>query len=133
MKDALWSLSHQLTWLLNLTLRTQKIPIDWKCAKITPLPKDGDLSDVNKFRPIAILPVVSKIIEHFIHDQTMEYLELNNILDVHQGGFRKDHSTTSTTATFLDDIYLNINNHQLTYPSLTSEKHSTQLIHHKFF
>ena len=47
---------------------------EWKKAKITLIPKDGNLNDINNFRPIAILPVISKIMEHIIQSQTMSYL-----------------------------------------------------------
>ena len=99
------------------------MPNDWKKAKITPIPKDGDLSNVNNYRPIAILPVTSKILEHLIHTQTMKYVEDNNILDLNQGGFRKHNSTTATTTSMLDDMYTNINQQQITYAIF---KHSTQ-------
>ena len=133
LKDAFWSLSHQLTLLFNLIIETNEIPTSWKCAKITPIPKDGDLSDVNNFRPIAILPVVSKVLEYLIHDQTMSYLEQNDILDSHQGGFRKDHSTTSTTANLFDDFYLNINAHQLTYATFIDFWKAFDSINHEIF
>ena len=45
----------------------------------------------------------------------MEYLENYGILDVNQGGFRKNNSTTATTASMLDDVFTNINNQQITY------------------
>ena len=114
-KDALWILAYQFTWLINLSLRTAQVPTEWKRAKISLIPKDGNLLDINNFRPIAILPVVTKIMEHLIQSQTMSYLETNNILDVHQGGFRKNNSTTATTLSSLDDIYTNINNKQIIY------------------
>ena len=99
-------------------------------CKNYPSSKDGDLSDINNFRPIAILPVVSKILEHLVHNQTMLYLEQNNILDIHQGGFKKNHSTTSTTAEVLDDIYSNINNHQLTYATFIDFRKAFDSINH---
>ena len=114
-KDSLWAIAHQFTWLLNLSIRTTCIPVLWKKSKVTLIPKDGDLTDVNNFRAIAILPVVSKVMEHIIQSQTMLYLEENDILDVNQGGFRKKNSTTATTSSMLDDIYNNINNQQITY------------------
>ena len=48
-RDALWALSHQFTWLLNLSVRSSSIPNEWKQAKVTPIPKDGDLTDINNF------------------------------------------------------------------------------------
>ena len=130
-KDALWALAHQFTWLLNMSIRMTHIPMEWKKAKVSLIPKDGDLTDINNFRPIAILPVVSKIMGHVIHSQTMSYLEENNILDVHQDGFRKNNSTTATTATMLDDIYNNINNKQLTYSIFIDFRKAFYSINHE--
>ena len=129
-KDALWALAHQFTWLLNMSVRMAKIPREWKKAQISLVPKDGDLTDINNFRPIAILPVVSKIMEHLIQSQTMSYLEENNILDVHQGGFRQNNSTTATTSAMLDNIFNNINNGQLTYSIFIDFRKAFDSINH---
>ena len=131
LKDALWILAHQFTWLLNLTIRLKSIPTDWKSAKISLVPKDGNLTDINNFRPIAILPVVSKVMEHLIQAQTMTYLEDNNILDQNQGGFRKNNSTTATTSSMLDDIYENINNQQLTFSVFIDFRKAFDSINHE--
>ena len=130
LKDALWILAHQFTWLLNMIIRTASIPFEWKKSKISLIPKDGDLTDVNNFRPIAILPVVSKIMEHLVQAQTMLYLEENNVLDVNQGGFRKNNSTTATTSAMLDDIYENINNQQTTYAIFIDFRKAFDSINH---
>ena len=130
-KDSLWVLAHQFTWLLNLSIRTSQIPADWKKARVSLIPKDGVLTDINNFRPIAILPVVSKLMERLIQSQTMVYLEENDVLDVNQGGFRKNNSTTSTTAAMLDDIYTNINNQQLTYSIFIDFRKAFDSINHK--
>ena len=129
-KDALWILAHQFTHLLNLSIHTSKIPDEWKKAKITPIPKDGDLTDVKNFRPMAILPIMSKVMEHLIHSQTMSYLEEINILDTNQGVFRKNNSTTATTSSMLDDIYTNINNQQITYSVFIDLRKAFDSINH---
>ena len=129
-------LALQFTWLINLSISTSNVPTDSKRAKITPIPKDGDLSNVNNYRPIAILriPATSKILEHLIHAQTMKYVEDNDIiLDVNQGGFRKNNSTTATTASMLDDIYRNINQQQITYAIFINFKKAFDSINHKIF
>ena len=129
-KDSLWALAHQFTWLLNFSVRTSQIPDEWKRAKVSLIPKEGDLTDINNFCPIAILPLVSKIMEHLIQSQTMSYLEENYILDINQGGFRKNNSTTSTTAAMLDDIYSNINNQQITYAVFIDFRKAFDSINH---
>ena len=131
LKDALGILAHQFTWLINLSVSTSNVPNDWKKAKITPIPKDGGLSNVNNYRPIAILPVTSKILEHLIHTQTKKYVDNNNFLDVNQGGFRKNNSTTAATASVLDGIYTNINQQQITYAIFIDFKKAFDSINHK--
>ena len=66
-----------------------------------------------------------------MQSQTMDYLEENNILDINQGGFRKNNSTTSTTAKLLDDIYENINNQQITFSTFIDFRKALDSINHE--
>ena len=67
-----------LTKIMNMSLRTGVFPHSWKDAKIIPLHKGGDFN-VNNFRPIAILPILSKIIERAVHNHLYEFLSVHNI------------------------------------------------------
>ena len=62
----------------------------------------------SNYRPICILPVVSKIIEKVIFKQLYEYLTDNNLLAVSQHGFRPMHSTLTTLLEVTNNWYLNI-------------------------
>ena len=66
-------------------------PDSLKIGDITPVHKKGETTNKENYRPISVLPLISKIFERIIHDQLSEYLEkyLNSILC----GFRKGHST----------------------------------------
>jgi len=81
-----------LVYIMNLSLRTGVFPDLWKVAKIIPLHKGGDMS-INNFRPIAILPVLSKIIERAVHKHLYDYLNEHKLLNENQSGFRPSHST----------------------------------------
>eukprot|EP00794_Sanderia_malayensis_P014738 gene14738-16273_t len=48
---------------------TGTFPVDWKLAKIVPIHKSGSFSSFDNYRPISILPVLSKIIEKAVHRQ----------------------------------------------------------------
>ena len=61
-------IAEPLTHLFNATLQTCLIPKDFKTARITPIHKGGSF-DVDNFRPISVLPALSKILERAIHDQ----------------------------------------------------------------
>ena len=46
-----------------------------------------------EYRPITLLPFISKIFENIILEQITIYLDSNNVILMHQHGFRKNHST----------------------------------------
>ena len=60
-----------------------------------PLFKRGSKTDPKNYRPISLLPLISKIIEKIIHDQTQNFLDKNNVIYRYQSGFRKFYSTYS--------------------------------------
>ena len=60
-----------------------------------PLFKRGLKTDPKNYRPISLLPLISKIIEKIIHDQTQNFLDKNNVIYRYQSGFRKIYSTDS--------------------------------------
>ena len=66
-----------------------------KCAKVIPLFKEGNHSDLNNYRPISIVPIVAKVFERIIYDQVYGYLTENNLISSQQSGFRSLHSTVT--------------------------------------
>ena len=68
-------------------------PEKLKIAKITPIYKKDDKYCVKNYRPISILPVVSKVIEKIVYNQLYSYFTKNNYLNTNQYGFRKNFST----------------------------------------
>ena len=75
-------------------------------TKLKPLFKKGSKTNPSNYRPISLLPLISKVIEKLIHEQTSTFLSKNEILYNYQSGFRKNHSTDSFL-TFLCDKILN--------------------------
>ena len=63
-----------LTHIINVSIRWGYFPDEWNISKELPLYKEDIKSDLNNYRPISILPVVSKIIENVIFKQLYEYL-----------------------------------------------------------
>ena len=74
-------------------------------AKITPIRKQGDHTNVNNLRPIALLPLPGKIAERLFRTQRSEHLEHYNLLNPNQYSFQKNKSTLD----FTDDVLLDIN------------------------
>ena len=65
----------------------------FKLSKVIPLFKKGDSSLFVNYRPISLLPTMSKIFARVIHGQMYEYFNKFNLLAEQQYGFRKQHST----------------------------------------
>ena len=93
LKDCSKVIAPPLAHILNMSINTNSVPNMWKSAKITPLFKSGNHESVENFRPISVLPVLSKILEKAVHEQFYNYLESNMLLSDSQFGFRKKRST----------------------------------------
>ena len=69
-----------ITKVLNLSIRTGNFPEIWKCSKVAALFKTGDRTDASNYRPISILPTMSKILEKLVHSQFYDFLNSNNLI-----------------------------------------------------
>ena len=94
-----------LTLIVNQCLRTGIYPSQLKLSRVKPLFKSGDRSQFNNYRPISLLPSLSKIFESAISDQLLHYFVENNLLSKEQFGFRPGHST-ELAAIRLDDYLM---------------------------
>ena len=79
--------------ICNLSLKTGIFPNDLKIAKVLPLFKSGDKSEVSNYRPVSILPQLSKVIEKLFEIRLRKYIDNKGFLFKGQYGFRKNHST----------------------------------------
>ena len=104
LKDAASSLAKPLTHMINLSFKTGVVPTDWKEARVVPVYKSGPRSQVDNYRPISILPTLSKILEKLFHKQLMNHLERNGLLFNYQFEFRAKRSTEQAVIYFLGHI-----------------------------
>ena len=68
------ALSKPISDLCNLSITSEKFPDPCKVAKLNPLHKKGSLTEPCNYRPISLLPLISKVIGKVIHDQTSTFL-----------------------------------------------------------
>ena len=103
-KDGAQALVLPITQICNLSIKLSSFPKYCKVAKVIPIFKKGSKTDTKNYRPISLLPLISKIIEKVIHDQTQHYLSEKNLLYKYQSGFRSSYSTDSCLSFLSDTI-----------------------------
>ena len=88
-------LARPISQLFNLSIKLSLFPRSCKIAKVKPLFNKSSKTDPQNYPPISLLPILSKIVERIIHDQTQEFLSKNKILYRFQFGFQKIYSNST--------------------------------------
>ena len=91
--------------IVNSSFRDKVFPSRWKMALVKPLPKINIPLGPSDFRPISLLPAISKIMEKIAAKQMVEYLKAKMLLDKHQSAYKQNHSTLTALLNITDDIY----------------------------
>jgi exonuclease III len=116
---------------VNTMFDTNKFPNTLKIAKIIPIFKDGDKREANNYRPIAVLPILSKIFETIINNRIIEYLTKSNIIHKNQFGFRKGSSTAAATINLIIDIVNGLENKKKTAGLFIDLKKAFDCVNHE--
>ena len=105
LKDGAEVLAKPITDLCNLSITSGKFPDSCKIAKLKPIYKKGSLTEASNYRSVFLLPLISKVIEKVIHNQTSAFCNPRNLLYNYQSGFRKNYCTDYCLS-FLNDKIL---------------------------
>ena len=107
-------ISLSLTKVLHFSIDSATFPDIFKCARIVPIYKgSGNVNEMSNYRPISILPAISKVLENHIHCNVYKYLTDRSLLYETQSGFRKHHSCQTALLRICDDLLQNIDNGRL--------------------
>ena len=90
---------------LTLITNQYKLKID----KVVPLHKKDGKTPIENYRPVSILPAISKVIEKIMFRQIYEYFTINNLFCKSQYGFRQKHSTEFAAYELLDRVICDLN------------------------
>ena len=104
------AITYPLSIIINQSLLSGIVPDDLKIAKIIPLFKKKDDTKFENYRPIALLPIFSKILEKVVFRQMYKYVTDNDILSKSQHGFRNNHSTETAIIELTDYLKMHIDN-----------------------
>ena len=108
LKEISSSISPILTCIINQSLCTGIFPESLKIAKIIPVYKKENPHITDNYRPVSLLPILSKIFEKVVFIQVYDYFTENDLLYKSQYGFRKLHSTELAALEFADKIVSNL-------------------------
>lgn len=89
---------------INKSIQSGEVPKSLKLAKVIPIYKAKDKALFTNYRPISLLPVLSKVLEKVIYKRTYSFLESQNILFNSQYGFRNGHSTIQAATELITDV-----------------------------
>ena len=101
-------ISEDLKTLVNLSYETKTFPDQLKIAIVKPIHKKGSNNEPEQYRPISILPVISKIFERSAVDQLMKYAIENKLINPNQHAYQKHHSTVTCLFELVESIKKNI-------------------------
>jgi hypothetical protein len=102
-----------LTYIYNTSLAQGIFPDRLKFAMVKPIFKNGDRYDPSNYRPISLLSSFSQVFKRLIYDRLYEHININNILDINQCGFRPNSSTEKVSFKLIDEILKSMNNKHL--------------------
>ena len=103
-RDNIDYLTEPLLHIINLSLSKGVFPTELKIAKVLPLYKGNEKNILKNYRPISLLPVLSKIFEKVMYNRLISFLNINDLLYKLQFGFRKKHSTNTALIVLTDKI-----------------------------
>ena len=98
------AIAQPLYLIFNNSLRSGRLPQDWKVSEVVPIFKKGTRCDPLNYRPISLTSVCCKTLERAIASQLVEFLESNNVLSDDQYGFRKGRSVEEQLLLTYDSV-----------------------------
>jgi hypothetical protein len=102
-----------LLQLYNAILRLEYWPMEFKTARIIMIPKPGKQpTDLTSYRPISLLPIISKILENLLLRRLLNDTHSQDWIPSHQFGFRKAYSTIQQYHRLTTIINETLENHQ---------------------
>ena len=104
LKYTAYVISKPLAHIINCSLMSGVVPNDFKRARVVPVYKSSAHDNFENYRPITVLPAISKILQKCVHSQLIEHLGKNNLLSQNQFGFHKYRSIELAVVWFTDQI-----------------------------
>ena len=110
LKMACYIISPSIAALINKSITSGSFPNQLKQAKVYPIFKNGSKDDPSNYRPISILPTISKIFEKHVNSHLIGHLNKHKLIHECQSGFRQKHSCNTALVKLIDKWMASIDN-----------------------
>ena len=132
LRDALPVLAFYITIIVNTSIVTGFYPKLWKHPYVAPYFESGDIDNIGNYRPISLLPIISKILEKIVAIQLISFMETNELLAQSQHGFRPNLSTETALMKVNEFLYNNIDNQRISLMLLLDLSKAFDSVCHDF-
>lgn len=104
LKRVIIEIVEPMTAIINACFGEGIFPSELKLAKVVPIHKKDDKNKVSNYRPISILPAISKIFEYIIKDRIMSFINKHDMLSDAQHGYRPTRSTITAMIEMIEEV-----------------------------
>ena len=123
-------ITQPLAFIINKSISHGLFPEDLKRAYVIPIHKSGPKTDPNNYRPISILPTISKIFERHVATQLLNFLKQFDLLYINQSGFRANHSCCTALIKLIDSWLAEIDSNKYVGSIYLDLKKAFDLVDH---
>ena len=123
-------LAGSLSQLFTMSMSLSLYPDDWKIARVAPIYKDGSEDENSNYRPISVLPVISRLFEKLVYNQLYGFLNMNKLLFSQQSSFRLQHSVLTCLLKCTNDWYRNLEKSEYTAITFIDLKKAFDTVNH---
>ena len=125
-------ISFSLSTLFNNLFKEGLFPDIWKISHITALYKNkGSKTDKNNYRPISLLPTLSKLCESVIHKRLLDHCIENNVISHKQAAYLKGDSTVNQLLYIVHKIRMSWTKGDITHGIFLDVKSAFDKVWHK--
>ena len=130
LKKVISEISVPLSHIFSISFKLGVFPDRLKVSRTCPVFKSGLKNDLNNYRPISCLPVLSKLIEKLVHKRLFSFVSSNNLLYRHQYGFQPNKSTVHPLLNIINYITSALNNNEIAVGVFLDFKKAFDVVNH---
>ena len=112
------TIAPHLTNIINTCIQSDIFPDEWKVSRVSPVPKIDSPSSLDDYRPISILPILSKVLEKILVNQIISHINTSQLYPSTLSGCRTGHSTATSLLYIRDTCIKALNSNKLSILSL---------------